>query len=692
MDLLQELNDRQRQAVTIDGGPVLVIAGAGSGKTRVLTHRVAYLIGEKGVPPHRIFVATFTNKAADEMKERIRKLIGADIRDLWIGTFHSLCARILRHEIEKLGTYTRYFTIMDREDQKKILKDILGQEGSRVQHLERLVEMISLAKTSRLQRSDYYLSELLKKYNKKMQEYNALDFDDLLLLPLEIFHRFPEVLEYYSSRFEHVLVDEYQDTNHEQYLLVKALSRIHRNVFVVGDEDQSIYSFRGADIQNILNFEKDFPDCKIIKLEQNYRSSQKILNAASRVISHNRLRLGKTLWTMNPAGKNLEIIETEDEEDEAQRVLEIIKSSGRPLGDFLILYRINALSRAFESVFQKNRINYKIVGGVKFYERKEIKDILSYFRVLVNPKDDVSLERIINVPPRGIGDETLKVIKKKADEEKLHLIEVIRNHRSIQLSERAHRSLDNFAGILDMLERKIDELNAYEMAQFLIDEIKYYDYLAGSFDSEKSLDKIENVKELVGEIKKIVSEGTGSIVDYVQQVSLRTDIDEYQASPEFVSLMTVHNAKGLEFPVVIITGMEESVFPHFRSRDSVSELEEERRLFHVAITRAIEEVYITYAQKRYLRKGYLLPSRFIYEIPQEIISYLDHRGGEIYSESKGKTEFTRRGEFEPGDLVFHQVFGMGKVIDVYEGKIKINFFKAGLKTLVVEYAKLERVE
>ena len=691
MDLFLGLNEKQREAVTVEGGPVLVIAGAGSGKTRVLTHRVAYLIGVKGVPPHRIFVATFTNKAADEMKERIRNLIGSDIRDLWIGTFHSLCARILRQEIERLGTYTRYFTILDREDQKKILKEVLGEIGEESSKLESLAESISRYKTGLYEAEDQYFLSLYKHYSRKLLEYNALDFDDLLLLPLRIFKEFPEVLEYYSTKFQHVLVDEYQDTNHLQYLLIKALSHIHRNVFVVGDEDQSIYSFRGADIQNILNFEKDFPDCKIIKLEQNYRSTQKILHAASTVIKNNRYRIGKTLWTSNPPGENLVIIETEDEDEEAQKVVEIIRSSKRPFGDFLILYRINAQSRSLESALQRNGINYKIVGGIKFYERKEIKDILAYLKFLVNPKDDISLERILNVPPRGIGPETIKVLKEKSHELGLPLFEIIKNHQEILLSSRIHRALDNFLGLINALESKVSELSAYEMVTFLVDEIRYYDYLLRSTEPEKAQEKIENVRELIGEIKKFSEENSKSVMDYVLQISLRSDIDDYNVSPDFVTLMTVHNAKGLEFPVVIITGLEESIFPHYRSKDNPLELEEERRLFHVALTRAKEKVYITFTKNRYLRRGFLEPSRFIYELPEEVIDYIGKSEAETVLEKYHFKE-KKRGEFEPGDLVHHQVFGMGKVVEVYEDKIKVNFFKVGLKTLVIEYAKLERVE
>jgi DNA helicase-2/ATP-dependent DNA helicase PcrA len=691
MDLFLGLNEKQREAVTVEGGPVLVIAGAGSGKTKVLTHRVAYLIGVKGVPPHRIFVATFTNKAADEMKERIRNLIGSDIRDLWIGTFHSLCARILRQEIERLGTYTRYFTILDREDQKKILKEILGEIGEESSKLESLAESISRYKTGLYEAEDQYFLTLYKHYSRKLLEYNALDFDDLLLLPLKIFKEFPEVLEYYSTKFQHVLVDEYQDTNHLQYLLIKALSHIHRNVFVVGDEDQSIYSFRGADIQNILNFEKDFPDCKIIKLEQNYRSTQKILHAASTVIKNNRYRIGKTLWTSNPPGENLVIIETEDEDEEAQKVVEIIRASKRPFGDFLILYRINAQSRSLESALQRNGINYKIVGGIKFYERKEIKDILAYLKFLVNPKDDISLERILNVPPRGIGPETIKVLKEKSHELGLPLFEIIKNHQEISLSSRIHRALDNFLGLITALESKVSELSAYEMVTFLVDEIRYYDYLLRSTEPEKAQEKIENVRELIGEIKKFSEENSKSVMDYVLQISLRSDIDDYNVSPDFVTLMTVHNAKGLEFPVVIITGLEESIFPHYRSKDNPLELEEERRLFHVALTRAKEKVYITFTKNRYLRRGFLEPSRFIYELPEEVIDYVGKSEAETVIEKYHFKE-KKRGEFEPGDLVHHQVFGMGKVVEVYDDKIKVNFFKAGLKTLVIEYAKLERVE
>ncbi|MEO0285621.1 MAG: UvrD-helicase domain-containing protein [candidate division WOR-3 bacterium] len=692
MRILENLNEQQRQAVTIPGGPVLVIAGAGSGKTRVLTHRVAYLIGHKKVPPHRIFVATFTNKAADEMKERIKHLIGEDIKDLWIGTFHSLCARILRQEIERLGTHTRYFTIMDREDQKKILKDILGGAIKNLS-LDNLVETISQVKTGRTAPGDYFISEILERYTKKMLDYNALDFDDLLLYPLEIFKKFPEVQEYYSSKFLHVLVDEYQDTNHEQYLLIKAISRVHRNIFVVGDEDQSIYSFRGADVQNILNFEKDYPDCKIIKLEQNYRSTQKILKAATAVINNNKLRIGKTLWTLNPKGKNIEIFEAEDEEEEAEFVLDIIKKSNRKLGDFLILYRINAQSRAFESVFQRSGIPYKIVGGIKFYERKEIKDILAYFKVIVNPQDEIALERIINVPSRGIGDETIKLLKNAAAVNKISLMEALERHREIlNISERSHRALENFNKLLITLRENASKLNAYEFALFMLDEIKYYDYIYRTEEAEKAEDKVDNIKELLGEIKKMVEEANIKIDEYIQQVSLRTDIDEFNASPDFVTLMTVHNAKGLEFPVVIITGMEESVFPHFRSKNSELELEEERRLFHVALTRAMEEVYISYAKTRYLRKGYLLPSRFLNELPTEVIEYRYKDTDNYFASSKQDIERKRAEVFEPGDLVYHQIFGMGKVVELYEDKIRINFFKAGLKTLVVEYANLKRVE
>ncbi|MGB9824802.1 MAG: ATP-dependent helicase [Candidatus Hydrothermia bacterium] len=692
MKILENLNKEQKEAVTAPEGPILVRAGAGSGKTRVLTHRVAYLISEKGIPPLRIFVATFTNKAADEMKERITKLIGEDIRELWIGTFHSLCARILRREIERLGTHTRYFTIMDREDQKRILKDILGSASKNV-GIENLIEKISQIKTRRAIPEDHFLEKVFEKYKQKMIEYNALDFDDLLILPLQIFAQFPEVLEYYAAKFIHILVDEYQDTNHEQYLLIKQLSRIHRNVFVVGDEDQSIYSFRGADIQNILNFEKDFPDCITITLEQNYRSTQKILKAATSVISHNRTRREKILWTLNPAGKNIEIFECEDEEGEAETVLNIIKNSGRKFGDFLILYRINAQSRAFETVFQRNGVPYKIVGGIKFYERKEIKDILAYLKVIVNPRDEVALERIINIPHRGIGEETIKLLKMAASSNGIPLMEALERHREIlALSERTHKALDKFINLLSLLKNKAQELNAFEFTMFLLDEIKYFDYLYRSEDIEKAEDRVENVKELIGEIRKMSEDTNMKIDEYIQQVSLRTDIDEYNASPDFVTLMTVHNAKGLEFPVVIITGMEESIFPHFRSTDNLLELEEERRLFYVAITRAMEEVYITYARSRYFRKGYLSPSRFLEELPDDVtdFKYLDLEKNILdeYIKNISKQSST----FQPGDLVYHQVFGMGKVVELYDDKIKINFFKAGFKTLVVEYANLKRVE
>ncbi|HHF58249.1 MAG TPA: ATP-dependent DNA helicase PcrA, partial [candidate division WOR-3 bacterium] len=433
------LNEKQKEAVLVESGPVLVIAGAGSGKTRVLTYRVAYLTGILGIPPHRIFVATFTNKAAQEMKERINSLMGTQVRDLWIGTFHSLCVRILRKEIWRIG-YSQNFSIFDRDDQKKLIKDIVGK-GERP---DRFIHYISRVKTYGEGIEDRFLNSVFEEYTKKMKLLNALDFDDLLVLTLKIFESFPDVKNHYAERFLHILVDEYQDTNRLQYEIIRHLSSKHRNIFVVGDDDQSIYAFRGADLRNILDFEQDFPDARIIRLEQNYRSTKNILKAASTVIAHNRLRKGKTLWTQNPEGKKIVIFECDTEREEAETVAKIIEKSGREYRDFLILYRTNAQSRAFEERFHLEGIPYQIVGGMKFYERQEIKDILAYLRILVNPKDEIALLRIFNVPPRGIGVKTVETVKNYAEMKKVSLLDALKQMESLDLHKSRKEKLQNF--------------------------------------------------------------------------------------------------------------------------------------------------------------------------------------------------------------------------------------------------------
>ena len=684
------LNPKQKEAVFAESGPVLVIAGAGSGKTRVLTYRVAYLTGILGIPPHRIFVATFTNKAAQEMNERIKSLLGTQVRDLWIGTFHSLCVRILRKEIWRIG-YSQNFSIFDRDDQKKLIKDIVGK-GERP---DRFIHYISRVKTYGEGIEDRFLNSVFEEYIKKMKQLNALDFDDLLVLTLKIFESFPDVRNHYAERFLHILVDEYQDTNRLQYEIIRHLSSRHRNIFVVGDDDQSIYAFRGADLRNILDFEQDFPDARIIRLEQNYRSTKNILKAASTVIAHNRFRKGKTLWTQNPEGKKILIFECDTEREEAETVAKIIEKSGREYRDFLILYRTNAQSRAFEERFHLEGIPYQIVGGMKFYERQEIKDILAYLRVLVNPKDEIALLRIFNVPPRGIGVKTIEVIKNYAETGKVSLLDVLNQIESLDFPKSRKEKLHNFFNLITDFKEKSKQLNVYELTKYIIEQTGYMEYLEREFEPEKAEMKKEYVKELLGEIEEFVKGNPGADVeDYIHYTSLLTDIDEFEEKENIVTMMTMHNAKGLEYPVVIITGLEEGVLPHIRSMGDPGEIEEERRLFHVALTRAKEEVYITYSRLRYFKgERYLTPSRFIKELPEDVVVQLgrgleklgyENKYREIIPEKDGET-------VAPGDIVIHSLFGRGKVLEVYEGKAKIHFDYHGIKILVLEYAKLKKV-
>ena len=684
------LNPKQKEAVFAESGPVLVIAGAGSGKTRVLTYRVAYLTGILGIPPHRIFVATFTNKAAQEMNERIKSLLGTQVRDLWIGTFHSLCVRILRKEIWRIG-YSQNFSIFDRDDQKKLIKDIVGK-GERP---DRFIHYISRVKTYGEGIEDRFLNSVFEEYIKKMKQLNALDFDDLLVLTLKIFESFPDVRNHYAERFLHILVDEYQDTNRLQYEIIRHLSSRHRNIFVVGDDDQSIYAFRGADLRNILDFEQDFPDARIIRLEQNYRSTKNILKAASTVIAHNRFRKGKTLWTQNPEGKKILIFECDTEREEAETVAKIIEKSGREYRDFLILYRTNAQSRAFEERFHLEGIPYQIVGGMKFYERQEIKDILAYLRVLVNPKDEIALLRIFNVPPRGIGVKTIEVIKNYAETGKVSLLDVLNQIESLDFPKSRKEKLHNFFNLITDFKEKSKQLNVYELTKYIIEQTGYMEYLEREFEPEKAEMKKEYVKELLGEIEEFVKGNPGADVeDYIHYTSLLTDIDEFEEKENIVTMMTMHNAKGLEYPVVIITGLEEGVLPHIRSMGDPGEIEEERRLFHVALTRAKEEVYITYSRLRYFKgERYLTPSRFIKELPEDVVVQLgrgleklgyENKYREIIPEKDGET-------VAPGDIVMHSLFGRGKVLEVYEGKAKVHFDYHGIKILVLEYAKLKKV-
>jgi len=587
-----------------------------------------------------------------------------------------MCVRILRKHINKLG-YKKNFSIYDRDDQRNLVKELKPKWKEKPGSI---VSRISRYKNGSYFPEDEREIALFRRYEETLKKSNALDFDDLLLKTIELFDNFPEVKNIYAQRFRYIHVDEYQDTNRAQYIILKHLSSIHKNLFVVGDEDQSIYGFRGADIRNILEFEKDFEDAKIIRLEQNYRSTKTIIKAATSLIAHNTLRKGKTLWTRNPEGKKIAVVETNSERDEAEFVADIIKRKGRDYRDFLILYRTNAQSRAFEESMRRKRIPHIVVGTVRFYERKEIKDLLAYMKLLVNPKDDISFKRIINIPPRGIGKRTVEILEKYASSYGLSLFETLKLVSGIEeLKENVKGRLTDFLNLL--LELSQIKNDALKVLKRIIEMTGYIDYLSEIGESWEATSRIENVEELVGSVAEFVKESeTESVEEYIGSVVLKSEIDEWEEKENAVVLMTVHNAKGLEFPIVVITGLEEGTFPHQSSFKEYHGVEEERRLFHVALTRAKEEVLITYAKNRFTRREkYLKPSRFLQEIDSETLFWPQSREYKYIDD-----------EIKKGDFVYHSMFGSGEVLEVYEGKARV-LFSDGIRTLVLEYAKLKKI-
>jgi DNA helicase-2/ATP-dependent DNA helicase PcrA len=673
-ELKKFLNEEQFKAVTHGEGPALVLAGAGTGKTRVLTFRIYYLVKYKNINPENIFATTFTNKAADEMRERISSLLGKEIKGIWLGTFHSLILRILRKYADRVG-YLPYFSVYDREDQKNLLREIMKKEGESINFM---LHRISRIKIGVEEVENEKEGEIIIEYNRRLKEANAMDFDDILLYGVYLFENYEDVREIYSSKFKHVLVDEFQDTNYVQYKFLKLISSKYRNLFVVGDEDQAIYKFRGANPENIMELRNDFKDLKIYKLEENYRSTKNILKAAKEIVEKNKIRIGKNLYTRNGEGEKIEIIETDDEREEAEKVYEIIMKEKRKLNDFLILYRTNAQSRPFEEVFLSKNLPYRVIGGIHFFDRKEIKDLLCYLYVITNPKDDISFKRIINVPPRGFGEKRLSFLEKIAKRKNLSLFETFLslNQNEIPLNYRKEflKARELFEYLIEIVKNK----NTYDILRELVEKIDYFDYLKTLCKDEKEYEeKYSHVMELFASAKEFCERSEDkSIISYLSQISVKTDADEYDEKRGVISLLTVHNAKGLEAPCVIITGCEDGIFPHKAAFDSDDELEEERRLFHVAMTRAKEKLYILYARSRFGRgKGFLEPSRFLFDIPEDTYIW------------KNKPEITRKTEFEKGEKVFHPVFGIGEIIDIYDGKAEILFYKAGVKKIVLEYAK-----
>lgn len=731
--IFDTLNDRQCEAVKHTEGPLLITAGAGSGKTKVLTCRIAHLL-ELGVAPYRILAITFTNKAAKEMKERVTNLVGAQADSIWLSTFHSFCAKLLRFEVDGFHGYTRNFTIYDSSDQLVLVKDCLKKLNlddkqftprSVLGTISSAKNVLMDAKAFAAKASDFYeqkVADVYALYQEKLRENNAVDFDDLLFLAVRLLQENEEVREKYQSRFQYILVDEYQDTNHAQYALTKILAARWRNICVVGDADQSIYAWRGADIRNIIDFTRDYPDAASIKLEQNYRSTKTILHAANAVIDNNESRPKKTLWTENPTGNKIIHYQAQTEHDEADYIAGVIYNrheiSHEPYGDMAILFRTNAQSRVLEEKLMRYAIPYTMVGGTKFYDRKEIKDVLAYLRLLYNPEDSLSLTRIINVPKRNIGATTMEHVAAYAEAQGISLFEALSSTDEIPVTKRAKASLENFAAMIFDLLNDIEGKDVLSLIETVIKQTGYGDML----DKEAEHDpQGESRKENVGEFLSVAkdymdSNPEGNLQDFLENVALVSDVDDFESRDSKVTLMTLHAAKGLEFPVVFLTGLDEGLFPHSRTLMDPAQVEEERRLAYVGITRAERQLYVTNAVTRtmYGRISAYMPSRFLAEIPPQFMEDYHRKSAMPQSRTTavpGKQrvsiltkpvasslpkKHTVTDTFAKGDKVRHKIWGIGTVLDVIgEGpnmQMKIQFPTKGVRQVVVKYAPLEKVQ
>lgn len=638
MNYIEKLNKEQAEAVLQTEGPVLILAGAGSGKTRVLTYRIAYLIEEKSVYPSNILAITFTNKAAREMKDRVGKLIG-NVDNMWISTFHSACTRILRKNVESLRDYKKNFVIYDSKDQEALVKECLKELNLNEKNFPfRAVSAeISKAKDMLMTPDKYYdrnmhdikkrkFADIYRLYQKKLQKNNALDFDDILFKTVELFELNPDILQYYQNKFKYIMVDEYQDTNFCQYTLVRLLAKQHKNLCVVGDDDQSIYSWRGADIGNILNFEKDFPGAKVVKLEQNYRSTQVILDAANSVIRNNMARKNKHLWTENGEGRSIIFHSAMDEWGEANFIMDeverLIAEENRELGDFAVLYRTNAQSRVLEEACMSHGIPYKIVGGFKYYDRKEVKDVIAYLRVIQNPDEDLSLRRIINVPKRGIGNTTLDAITQYAAASGDSIFGALLEIESIEgVSTKAKKGIKDFVRIMTDLMGMAETACVSKLLKEVLDRTGYLEELKKDSDEEAQA-RYENVSELLSATMEFEEKNEdSSLQNFLEQMALMSDIDSVEEGKSVLIMMTLHSAKGLEYPVVFLSGMEEGVFPSQRSYFEEKQMEEERRLMYVGITRAEQRLYLTAAFERTLfgNTTYNTVSQFVREIPKDLL-------------------------------------------------------------------------
>lgn len=738
MSDLELLNREQQEAVLHVDGPLLILAGAGSGKTRVLTYRIAHLIDECGVNPWNILAITFTNKAAGEMRERVDKIVGYGSESIWVSTFHSTCVRILRRYIDRLG-YDTNFTIYDTEDQKTVMKSVCQklQLDSKLYKERMLLNVISHAKDEYISPNEFLLeakgdfrqekiAQAYVEYQKELKKNNALDFDDLLVKTVELFQSCPDVLEYYQNRFRYIMVDEYQDTNTVQFKFISTLARQYRNLCVVGDDDQSIYKFRGANIRNILDFEKVFPDAKVVKLEQNYRSTQNILNAANGVIANNRGRKEKALWTENEQGEPILFQQFQNGYEEAEYVSGEISKKVRKgeaeYQDFAVLYRTNAQSRLFEEKFLYANIPYKIVGGVNFYSRKEIKDILAYLKTIDNGKDDLAVRRIINVPKRGIGNVTLAKVQAYADSRDISFFEALEEAGEIPGLGKAALKIQPFVHLIHEMRLSLADMSIQDLIQAILDKTGYAEDLKNE-DTDESEARLENIDEF---INKAVTYEEGAeepnLSGFLEEVALVADIDSVEDGDNRVLLMTLHSAKGLEFPYVYLAGMEDGLFPSYMSiaaDDPTEEIEEERRLCYVGITRAMKELTITCARCRMVRgeTQYNNVSRFVREIPSELLARKsvmprEPKKPEVpqnTSYQKAKEAF-RTKTFDPqqfkvvkadkldytvGDQVSHVKFGKGTVLEITEGgrdyEVKVDFERFGVKKMFASFAKLKKV-
>lgn len=726
MSIYDTLNEPQREAVHYTEGPLLILAGAGSGKTRVLTHRIAYLIEEKGVNPWNILAITFTNKAAGEMRERVDAIVGYGAESIWVSTFHAMCSRILRRYIDRLG-YDNNFTIYDTDDQKTLMKDVCKylQIDTKMFKERSLLGMISSAKNEMITAEEYALqaegdfnrkkiAQVYTEYEKQLKANNALDFDDLLVKTVQLFQTQPDVLESYQNRFRYIMVDEYQDTNTVQFMLVSILAGKYKNLCVVGDDDQSIYKFRGANIRNILNFEQVFSDTKVIKLEQNYRSTTTILDAANAVIRNNKERKEKVLWTDNGPGDKIQFRQFDQAFDEAEYIVNDIKnnvdSGKRKYNDCAILYRTNAQSRMFEEKLVVSNVPYKIVGGINFYARKEIKDLLAYLKTIDNGKDDLAVRRIINVPKRGIGLTTINRVQEYAISREIGFYETLLAADGIPGIGRSAGKLESFAALIEHFKAESEQMTIPELLDEIIETTGYVDELKADSDIEAE-SRLENIEELRNKIVAYEESceeegGKATLSGFLEEVALVADIDSLDENTDYVVLMTLHSAKGLEFPHVYMVGMEDGLFPSRMTVDSddPTELEEERRLCYVGITRAKEELTLTCARRRMMRgeTHYNVTSRFLKEIPTELLSTgaLFEKEVKPFSMTKPAQQFkVSKGDdpgYDVGDRVRHVKFGEGMVTQITEGgrdyEVTVEFDSVGVKKMFAMFAKLERID